>query len=80
MNKDLKELRLQREREDENKLLDAIHKQARDGYYFEKGKNYLKQVKKAKKREWLEHELETAILLIASSPVLTVLVMMLFWK
>ena len=50
----IKELRLQKEKEDENKLLEAIHRQAKEGYYFEKGKRYLKKAQKKNTNKLLE--------------------------
>ncbi len=45
----IKEKRLLEEKKEEELLLNAIHRQAKDRYYFEKGKNYLK-TKKAQKK------------------------------
>lgn len=46
----VKEERERRDKEETKKMLDAIHNQARDNYYLEKGKNYLKHCKKNKKK------------------------------
>ena len=42
----INELKNKKEIEDEKKLMDAIHRQAKERYYFEKGKAYLKAQKK----------------------------------
>ena len=45
----IEEKREQVEREEERKIMDAIHRQAKDRYYFEKGKAYMKKTKATKK-------------------------------
>ena len=44
----------EKEIRDENKLLEAIHRQAKDAYYFEKRKAYLKKCKKKNTSKILE--------------------------
>ena len=42
----INELKNKKEIEDEKKLMDAIHKQAKERYCFDKGRAYLKTQKK----------------------------------
>lgn len=52
----VEEVKSKKDRLDEEKLMNAIHSQAKDGYYFEKAKEYkrhcekLRQQKKRNKR------------------------------
>lgn len=49
----IEEIKSKKDRIDEEKLMNAIHRQAKDGYYFEKGKAYLKyqeELRQQKKR------------------------------
>lgn len=49
----IEEIKSKKDRIDEEKLMNAIHRQAKDSYYFEKGKSYLKyqeELRQQKKR------------------------------
>lgn len=49
----IEEVKSKKDRLDEEKLMNAIHRQAKDGYYFEKAKAYLKhqeELRQQKKR------------------------------
>lgn len=50
------ELLMQKDLEETNKMLKAIHRQAKDAYYFEKGRRYLESIKKKRqqKKEWIK--------------------------
>lgn len=41
----INELLMQKDQEETNKMLKAIHRQAKDSYYFEKGRKYLESIK-----------------------------------
>lgn len=40
----INELLMQKDQEETNKMLKAIHRQAKDSYYFEKGRQYLARI------------------------------------
>lgn len=40
----INELLMQKDQEETNKMLKAIHRQAKDAYYFEKGRKYLESI------------------------------------
>ena len=40
----INELLMQKDQEETNKMLKAIHRQAKDSYYFEKGRKYLESI------------------------------------
>lgn len=44
----INELLMQKDQEETNKMLKAIHRQAKDSYYFEKGRQYLESIKARK--------------------------------
>lgn len=54
----VKEERERRDKEETKKMMDAIHNQARDNYYIEKGKRFLKRQKDKKKKEHEQKILE----------------------
>jgi hypothetical protein len=54
----VKEKREQRDQEETNKIMEAIHSQARDNYYIEKGKRFLKRQKNKRKKEHEQKILE----------------------
>ncbi len=41
----IEEILMQKDQEETNKMLNAIHQQAKDSYYFEKGRQYLESIK-----------------------------------
>lgn len=78
INELIKEKHEQVDREEETKIMNAIHRQAKDSYYMEKGRNYLKQCNKKKgiKKEFKERLINDTLnfaLLIFVIPVLILL-------
>ena len=70
----VKEKREQRDQEETNKIMEAIHSQARDNYYIEKGKIFLKRQKDKRKKEHEQKILEfivCSVLIILSTAFLT---------
>ena len=70
----VKEKREQRDQEETNKIMEAIHSQARDNYYIEKGKRFLKRQKDKRKKEHEQKILEfivCSVLVILSTAFLT---------
>lgn len=70
----VKEKREQRDQEETNKIMEAIHSQARDNYYIEKGKRFLKRQKDKRKKEHEQKILEfivCSVLIILSTAFLT---------
>ena len=73
----VKEKREMVDREETNKMLEAIHRQAKDAYYFEKAKKYLKKdTKKEFKARLIEDSLNFALLIVAVIPMILLLVVL----
>lgn len=73
----VKEKREERDQEETNKIMSAIHNQAKDRYYFEKGKRYLatkKNTKKEFKARLIEDTLNFGLFVIAAIPTILLLV------
>lgn len=73
----VKEKRILEEKKDEEKLMNAIHRQAKDRFYFEKGKTYLK---KNTKKEWKQNLINDLVCftlgIVALVPTLLLLVIL----
>lgn len=69
----VKEKRKQVDEAETNKIMNAIHNQAKDNYYFEKAKRYLKKDTKKEFKERLINDTLNFALLIFVIPVLILL-------
>ena len=74
----INEILNEKEIKEENKILEAIHRQAKDRYCFEKGKRYLKAQKKESKYRIIEDLLNFGLLVIAVIPTILLLVVLCF--
>lgn len=76
----INELLMQKDQEETNKMLKAIHQQAKDNYYFEKGRKYLESInakrnhKKRVIKDFFEELLLTTLGVIAMTLVILLLV------
>ena len=73
INELVKEKREQVDREETNKMLNAIHRQAKESYYFEKAKRYIKKDTKKEFKERLINDTLNFALLVFIIPVLVLL-------
>ena len=78
INELIKEKHEQVDREEEAKIMNAIHRQAKDSYYMEKGKRYLqkKNNKKRVKQQIIEDALNFTLLVVSLIPVITLLIVL----
>ena len=78
----INELLMQKDQEETNKMLKAIHRQAKDSYYFEKGRKYLESIKTRKDhkkrviKDFFEELLLTTLGVIAMTLVILLLVVL----
>lgn len=78
----INELLMQKDYEETNKMLKAIHRQAKDAYYFEKGRKYLESLeeKRQQKKEFKEYLLNDlfnfVLFLIFAIPTILLLVVL----
>ena len=75
----VKEKREMVDREETNKIMNAIHSQAKERYYFEKGKRYLatkKNTKKEFKERLIEDALNFGLFVIVAIPTILLLVVL----
>ena len=78
INELIKEKHEQVDREEEAKIMDAIHRQAKDSYYMAKAKNYLKKkdTKKEFKARLINDSLNFVLFAIAVIPTLLLLIVL----
>lgn len=82
INELIKEKHEQVDREEEAKIMNAIHRQAKESYYMEKGKNYLKQVNKKKnikkrvKKQIVNDLVCFTLMCLSLIPVITLLIVL----
>lgn len=73
----VKEKREERDQEETNKIMSAIHSQAKDRYCFDKAKAYLKKnTKKEPKNRLIEDALNFGLFVIVSIPTILLLVVL----